>query len=156
LALDVDTSNIDVLDGRNLPDWQPNYFKDRPKLPERQPPSDETSDRSPATSAEIKRSRCQDIVPPGHYGRWHAVATSAEATCERHRPEMVAILATMLTPFGILAKVSIVRRRLGAAAQQRKVYACWSKTCAIIPWNSPITNFVWKVSPRWRPVTCCS
>jgi hypothetical protein len=57
LALRVDTSNIDVLDGRNLPDWQPDYFKDWPKLPERQPPSGETSDRSPATSAEIKPSR---------------------------------------------------------------------------------------------------
>jgi hypothetical protein len=57
LTLKVDTSNIDVLDGRNLPDWQPDYFKDWPKLPERQPPSDETSDRSPATWAEIKRSR---------------------------------------------------------------------------------------------------
>jgi hypothetical protein len=57
LTLNVDTSNIDVLDGRNLPDWQPDYFKDWPKLPERQPPSGETSDRSPATSAEIKPSR---------------------------------------------------------------------------------------------------
>ncbi len=28
LTLKVDTSNIDVLDGRNLPDWQPDYFKD--------------------------------------------------------------------------------------------------------------------------------
>jgi hypothetical protein len=57
LTLKVDTSNIDVLYGQNLPDWQPDYFKDWPNLPERQPPSDETSDRSPATSAETKRSR---------------------------------------------------------------------------------------------------
>ena len=42
LALKVDTANIGVLDGRNLPDWQPDYFKDWP---------------TPATSAEIKRSR---------------------------------------------------------------------------------------------------
>lgn len=34
LSLRVDTSNIDVLDGRNLPDWQPDYFKNRPKLSE--------------------------------------------------------------------------------------------------------------------------
>jgi hypothetical protein len=32
-TLKVDTSNIDVLDGRNLPDWQPDYFKDWPKPP---------------------------------------------------------------------------------------------------------------------------
>jgi hypothetical protein len=57
LTLKVGTSNIDVLDGRNLPDWQPDYFKDWPNLSERQPASSETSDRSPGTSAEIKRSR---------------------------------------------------------------------------------------------------
>ena len=32
-TLKVDTSNIDVLDGRNLPDWQPDYFKNWPKPP---------------------------------------------------------------------------------------------------------------------------
>ncbi len=52
LMLKVDTSNIDVLDGRNLPDWQPDYFKDWPKLPERQPLSDETSYQRSATSAD--------------------------------------------------------------------------------------------------------
>jgi hypothetical protein len=52
LTLKVDTSNIDVLDGRNLPDWQPDYFKDWPKPPEQQPPDDETNDRPPGTSAE--------------------------------------------------------------------------------------------------------
>lgn len=42
LTLNVDTSNIDVLDSRNLPDWQPDYFKDWPKLP----PSEETGGRT--------------------------------------------------------------------------------------------------------------
>lgn len=31
LVLKVDTANIDVLDGHNLPDWQPDYFKDHQK-----------------------------------------------------------------------------------------------------------------------------
>jgi hypothetical protein len=47
LTLRVDTSNIDVLDGRNLPDWQPDYFKDLLKLSERQPSSGGTGDPSP-------------------------------------------------------------------------------------------------------------
>jgi hypothetical protein len=51
LTLRVDTSNIDVLDGRNLPDWQPDYFKDWPKLPERRLPGG-TSDPSRCTLAE--------------------------------------------------------------------------------------------------------
>lgn len=33
MALKVDTSNIDVLRGHDLPDWEPDYFKDWPKLP---------------------------------------------------------------------------------------------------------------------------
>ena len=52
LTLKVDTFNIDVLDSRNLPDWQPDYFKDWPQLPKRLPPAGETSDRPPAISAE--------------------------------------------------------------------------------------------------------
>jgi hypothetical protein len=28
LALRVDTFNVDVLDGRDLPDWEPDFFKD--------------------------------------------------------------------------------------------------------------------------------
>jgi hypothetical protein len=54
LTLKVDTTNIDVLDGRNLPSWQPDYFKDWPQLPERQPPSDRTTERSPATLAKYQ------------------------------------------------------------------------------------------------------
>lgn len=37
LTLRVDTSNIDVLDPQNLPDWQPDYFKNRPKTPGQDP-----------------------------------------------------------------------------------------------------------------------
>ena len=29
LKIKVDTSNIDVLDSANLPDWQPNFFNDQ-------------------------------------------------------------------------------------------------------------------------------
>jgi hypothetical protein len=42
LTLKVDTSNIDVLDGQNLPDWQPDFFKDGPKVTEQQPTSKES------------------------------------------------------------------------------------------------------------------
>src|ERR1700722_9748195 len=43
---------------------------------------------------------------------------------------MMTKLATILTPVVAIAKVSIVRRRSGAAMQQGKVYACSSKACA--------------------------
>lgn len=54
LTLKVDTSDIDVLDGHNLPDWQPDYFKDWPKLPERQVPSGGAGDLSPITLTQDK------------------------------------------------------------------------------------------------------
>ena len=34
LTLRVDTSNIDILRGQELPDWQPDYFKGKPELTE--------------------------------------------------------------------------------------------------------------------------
>ncbi|MEP7024475.1 MAG: hypothetical protein ABJB47_11890 [Actinomycetota bacterium] len=52
LTLKVDTSNIDVLDGRDLPDWQPDYFKDWPKLPGTNSPDGDTSGRPLGTLAE--------------------------------------------------------------------------------------------------------
>jgi len=52
LTLRVDTANIDVLDGRNLPDWQPDYFRDWAELPNRQLTENETGDRSLAASTD--------------------------------------------------------------------------------------------------------
>lgn len=45
MILKVDTSNIDVLDGQNLPDWQPDYFKDWPKVTGQQSSTQETNGR---------------------------------------------------------------------------------------------------------------
>jgi hypothetical protein len=42
MILKVDTSNIDVLDAENLPDWQPDCFKDWQKVTEQQAPNKET------------------------------------------------------------------------------------------------------------------
>jgi hypothetical protein len=69
LALKVDTSNIDVLDGRNLPDWQPDYFKNWPKLPDQQPPSHETKDRPVATSAEERAEPDAEREQPHPYAK---------------------------------------------------------------------------------------
>jgi hypothetical protein len=55
LTLKVDTSDIDVLDGRNLPDWQPDYFKDWPKLPKQGLTSGEISKPLPAPSVGDQR-----------------------------------------------------------------------------------------------------
>jgi hypothetical protein len=44
LTLKVNTANIDVLDGRNLPDWQPGHFKNWPKLSGRQPPDEDQAE----------------------------------------------------------------------------------------------------------------
>jgi hypothetical protein len=54
LILKVDTSNIDVLDGENLPDWEPDYFKDRPEATRRRPPSRETNGRIAESLAEYQ------------------------------------------------------------------------------------------------------
>ena len=51
LKLKVDTSNIDKLRDRDLPDWQPDYFKDRPKLSQYQVTGQDNSEQPPETSA---------------------------------------------------------------------------------------------------------
>jgi hypothetical protein len=50
MALKVDTSNIDVLRGQELPDWEPDYFKDWPKLPKQEHP-DDSRPPEPGTSS---------------------------------------------------------------------------------------------------------
>jgi hypothetical protein len=63
LKLKVDTTNVNLLDPRNLPHWRPDYFEKWPELPEQRPSKEGTHDQPPGTSGDNRAKPSSDHEP---------------------------------------------------------------------------------------------